>query len=260
MNEAGFIQAQLFPHEPLAMPLRRIEASYMNTLSKTIYCIAYLLCGAATAYAHPHDFEGWLNTNALIELDREKKYQLYVEVQPRVADNWQRAATFHGRTALAYSVGPSLSLYLGYAWTPALYDANYHRDYRDEQRLWQQLLFRYDLYGFQWQHRFRQEQRMITRTNGEANRSRYLIRSSYALNERKSFGVTAFNEIMFHWESLDNGPWKGYDRSRLFLGPYWILGSCRYELGYLGEHLKRFGSDERWAHVLQLSASYHGFL
>jgi hypothetical protein len=31
----------------------------------------------------------------------------------------------------------------------------------------------------------------------------------------------------------------------------------RYEVGYLGEHLKRFGSDERWANVFLFSATFN---
>ncbi len=236
---------------------RRVTTLSMKAIWKAVYCLSCLAHAISAARAHPHDFEGWLNTNTHIALDHQRQYQLYLEAQPRVADNWQRAATFQGRVALAYTIDRAVSLYLGYAWTPALYDSNYHRDYRDEQRLWQQLTFRHDLFGLHWQHRLRQEQRMVMRTDGVASRTRYLTRGSYALDQEESFGLTAFNEIMINLNALDNGPWKGYDRNRIFFGPYWVIGPGRYEVGYLGEHLKRFGSDERWAHVLQLSASYN---
>lgn len=208
------------------------------------------------AAAHPHDFEGWIVTSTHIALDEQKRYQVYMEGQPRVGDNWRRAATFQGRFALNYNIDKSLGFYLGYAWTPAFYDADYHRDYRDEHRIWQQITYRHDLAGLQWQHRFRQEQRFIARTDEVANRGRYQLRGSYGLTEKKNFGLTGYDEFMFHYNNVQNGPWDGYDRNRLFFGPYWQVDNARYEVGYLGDHLKRFGSDERWAHVILVSASY----
>jgi hypothetical protein len=209
----------------------------------------------AKAGAHPHDFEGWLTTSTHIALDQKRAYQVYLESQPRVGNNWQRAATAQNRAAFNYNINEAVGLYLGYAWTPNFYDARYHRDYRDEHRLWQQVLYRHQSLGIKWQHRFRQEQRFIARTDEVANRSRYFIRGSYGLSDSEDFGLTAYDEVMFHLNSVRNGTWSGYDRNRIFFGPYWQIGSARYEVGYLGEHIKRFGSDERWTHVLAASIS-----
>jgi len=60
---------------------------------------------------------------------------------------------------------------------------------------------------------------------------------------------------MVNFNSVQDGPWSGYDRDRFFFGPYWKIDNVRYEFGYLGEHLKRFGNDERWANVIALSIS-----
>ena len=46
------------------------------------------------------------------------------------------------------------------------------------------------------------------------------------------------------------GARSGYDRTPVFIGPYWIYGSVHYEVGYLFEQLKRFGDNERVEHVL----------
>jgi hypothetical protein len=228
----------------------------MRASIKAILCITSLVLFSSSTHAHPEDFQGWLITNAHIGLDQKNKYQLYLEAQPRQASDWKRAGTFQGRVALTYNVEKNVSLYVGYAWTPLFLDAQYHRDYRDEQLFWQQALLRHDFLGLQWQHRFRLEQRKLMRTDGISNRIRYLMRGSYALNEAKDFGLTSFDELMINLNSIDNGPWEGYDRNRIFFGPYWVVGSGRYEVGYLGEHQKRFGNDERWAHVMLVTASY----
>jgi hypothetical protein len=90
-----------------------------------------------------------------------------------------------------------------------------------------------------------------------AHRVRYMLRASYPLSVNKDFGLTSFDEVMYNINSSQGGAWQGYDRNRLFFGPYWLCGSTRYELGYLGEHLKRFGNDERWAHVIAASVSFN---
>lgn len=182
---------------------------------------------------------------------------MYLEAQYRLGDNWQRVTTTQVRAALVYNFSESLSVYGGYAWAPALIDSNYHRDYREDHRLWQQLAYRHRLLGIQWLHRFRQEQRMIARTDEVSHRARYMLKGSQPLTDTGDFGVTASDEVMINLNAVDNGPWAGYDRNRIFLGPYWKVGSTRYEVVYIGEHLKRFGSDERWMNAIGLQVLMH---
>jgi hypothetical protein len=228
-------------------------------MKKGLHLSLFISALAATrvATAHPHDFEGWLNTNAHIAIDEDKRYQFYVEGQPRQGNDFKRSATSQGWVALHYTNSKAVGLYVGYAWTPSFYDSHYHRDYRDEQRIWQQIIYRHELFGMKWQHRLRQEQRMITRTDEVSNRTRYMLKGSYALSEDGNFGLTGYDEFMVNLNGVQNGPWAGYDRNRIFFGPYWQKGPGRYEVGYLGEHLKRFGSDERWAHVIAINAAYN---
>ena len=145
----------------------------------------------------------------------------------------------------------------GYAWTPILYNAQYHRTYIDENRLWQQISFRHDLFNISWQHRVRQEQRFIVGSHPTSNRTRYQIRGSYGLSNDGNFGVTGFNEIMVNLNSADPQPYGGFDRDRIFLGPYFVANSHRYEFGYLGEYLKRFGDEPRWANVIVFHAIFN---
>lgn len=229
----------------------------MKLFGGVVFLVASLCTLIRASEATPTDFEGWVQASALASLDEAKSYQLYLEVQPRIGDDWHRAAIMLVRPAFVYNPSEALSLFAGYAWHPTFYDSNYHRDYRDEQRLWQQILYRHDLWGIAWQHRLRQEQRKIEHTDGISNRTRYLIRESYGLTEDKSFGVTAFQELMVNLNGVEGGPWDGYDRSRLFLGPYWSIDNARYEIGYLGEHAKRFGDDERWVNALAVSALFN---
>lgn len=229
----------------------------MKRTISALLLAASVIATRVSAIAHPNDFEGWFITNAHISLDANKTYQIFVEGQPRLGNDWQRLATFQGRAALVFNWDTSLGFYAGYGWTPQFYDSKYHRDYRDEQRIWQQVVYRHELFGIEWQHRIREEQRMQMRTSGISNRFRYQLRGSYALNQKKDFGLTGYDALMINLNGVTGGAWDGYDRNRIFFGPYWVIGPGHYEIGYLGEHLKRFGSDERWTNALLLSASYN---
>jgi hypothetical protein len=229
----------------------------MKTTAGLLIAFSCLSLSWDSAYTDStaHDFEGWLIVSSHIPLESTKKYQLYAEIQPRLGDDWQRAATVQLRGALNYNVSKALAIYLGEAWTPAFYDSNYHHQYRDEHRVWEGVTLRHPLMGLEWEHRLRQEQRFIENTDEVAHRSRYRLKSSYSLSEDEAVGLTGWNEIMVNFNSVQDGPWSGYDRDRFFIGPYWKRDNVRYEFGYLGEHLKRFGNDERWANVIALSIS-----
>jgi hypothetical protein len=237
---------QIAANYPLMTPLRRI-----------VSLVFALFIRMSPVHAIPTDFQNWTLLTAHVKLDEAKKYQFYFEVQPRVGDNWQRMERLLIRPAVVYNVAPNLALYLGYAWTPLFMDAQYRRDYRDESRIWQQVLYKHSILDLQWQHRIRQEQRFIEHTDGVSNRFRYLLKGSYALTEDDNFGITGYDELFVTFNSVEGGPSAGYDRNRFFIGPYWVVENARYEVGYLGEHARSFGSDERYINALMVFANFN---
>jgi hypothetical protein len=218
-------------------------------------CVSCVFIRAASGT--PTDIEQWTNINAHFALEPSETLRLYVEIQPRQVDDLRRLGLVQHQAALVVTPGKALSLYIGYAWIPYFLNSDYHRDYREERRLWQSLNYREELAGVQWLLRLRQEERKIARTDGISNRGRLMLRGSYPLTSDEQLGLTWFDEIMFTLNFTSHGPARGYDRNRLFFGPYWRVESTRYEIGYLGEHQKRFGDDERWAHVLAVSVAYN---
>jgi len=226
-------------------------------LSSLLLVIALLYVRASRADSTPTDFEGWLVLQTYISLDEEKRYQLYLENQPRIGNDWHRVATVQSRAGLNYIWNKRWSTMVGYAWAPLLYNAQYHRLYIDESRLWQQVAYSHQWLGIQWTHRLRQEQRFIVGVSGVSNRSRYQIKGSYALADDGSFGLTGFDELMVNLNDVQPAPWSGYDRNRVFFGPFWVVDGHRFEVGYLGEHQKRFGSDERWVNTVVAVATFN---
>lgn len=207
-------------------------------------------------HAQKTDFQSWNLVTATVNLDQQKNWFVYGEAQPRVGDDSTRLERLLLRSALGYNVNDRLALYLGYGWTPTFMNPSYNEDFRNENRVWQQALYKHDLWGLQWQHRLRQEQRIIEDASGTSNRTRYLLRGSYGLSCDGDVGLTGYNEIFVTENGTNKGPVGGFDRDRFFFGPYLKSGLGRYEIGYLGEYARQFGNDSRMINALMLSANY----
>lgn len=221
----------------------------MKTRSALALLVQALLLGRVlmwtphTALADSTDFQSWAFLSATATLDERNKWFSYTEVQPRLGDDSSRLERLIIRPALGYNLSQKVSLFLGYAWTPTFMNSSYQEDFRNENRIWEQILVRDSRWGIDWQHRLRQEQRMLADTSGVSNRTRYLLRGSYGIGDSIKWGLTAYNEIFVNLNSVENGPTGGFDRDRFFVGPYITQGAGRYELGYVGEIAQRFDED-----------------
>lgn len=248
----GILELQGDHCELLVRELLRRGIKARHLISLSLFFLLSLFMSLNVS-ATPTDAEGWLLLGSNIGLDSKDRYKLYLETQPRVGDDFQRLATLQLRSAINYAFAPQWSFALGHAWTPIFYDADYHRIYRDENRVWQGLSFTHIASGITLQQRIRQEQRFIEHASAVSHRSRYQLRGSVPISANGDFGITAFDEFMVHLNSVDRGPVSGYDRNRVFIGPFWENSETRYEFGYLGEHMKRFGDNERWINAIMLS-------
>jgi hypothetical protein len=219
--------------------------------------LVVLVCGIQEVRAQRTDFQSWTLLTAQVPLDSEKRWFVYGEAQPRVGDDISRLERLLLRSALGYSLTKSTALYLGYAWTPTFTNTAYDEDFRNEQRTWQQILTKHDWLGIAWQHRVRQEQRYIEDAASTSHRTRYLLRGSYRMVESDDIGLTGYNELFVTENSSERGPRAGFDRDRFFFGPYFVVGKGRYEVGYLGEYGKRFGSSDRMINAFMLSAAFN---
>ena len=222
-----------------------------------------LLCAVVAAFsfapkchAQKTDFQSWTQVTGTFSLDDTKKWFAYMESQPRVGHDWQGLERLLVRPAVGYNVDEHVSLWLGYAWTPTFMNSHYDADFRNENRIWQQALIKHSMWGLDWQHRIRQEQRIIEDASATSNRTRYLLRGSYLLPGCESLGLTGYNEIFVTENGTEKGPKGGFDRDRFFFGPYIKSGPARYEVGYLGEYARQFGNDSRMINALLVSANF----
>jgi hypothetical protein len=208
------------------------------------------------ASAQQSDFQLWSQVAVTTALDSAGKFSLLMDLQPRLGDDISRLERLVVRPALGYNLSEQIALSVGYGWVPGFINANYHHDFRSENRVWQQLLFKHSHFGIEWQHRLRQEQRFIQDVSGTSHRSRYSLKGSYLISKESGYGLTGFNEIFVTERRTDNGPRGGFDRDRFFFGPYLVAGPVRYEFGYLGEYAPRFGDDSRMIHAIFTSAHF----
>ena len=194
-----------------------------------------------TTYAQGTDVQSW--TQVITQVTINKEWFAYMEAQPRLGDDISRLERLIIRPAMGYNINPNVALFLGYAWTPTFMNNQYEESFRNENRIWEQILIKDSRWGLDWQHRLRQEQRIIEDAGGPSNRTRYLLRGSYALSDSGAFGLTGYNEIFVNLNSERNGPKGGFDRDRFFFGPYFNQGPGRYEIGYVGEYAQKFDED-----------------
>jgi hypothetical protein len=203
--------------------------------------------------AQRSDLQSWTLFTATTGIGERKEWLFYLEAQPRIGDDISKLERLLLRPAVGYAFSKEVSVLLGYAWTPTFMNARYEEDFRNEERIWQQILLKDNNFGIDWQHRLRQEQRMIDDASGTSHRTRYLLRGSIPMNDCGNWGMTGYNELFVTWNSLSGGPRAGFDRNRFFFGPYFVQGPARFEIGYLGEYGKRFGGDDRMINALMLA-------
>lgn len=228
----------------------------MKATIKILILIMIWVLKIGDMHAQQSDLQSWTLVTAQATVDSDKRWVLYGEAQPRIGDDISHIERLLLRSAVGYNVSNSATLYLGYAWTPTFMNVHYEDDFRNEQRIWQQFLYKHNWLGLAWQHRLRQEQRFIDDASSTSHRTRYLLRGSYRMAQARDAGLTGYNEVFVTENSVERGPRAGFDRDRFFFGPYIVAGSGRYEVGYLGEYGKRFGSSDRMINAIMLAANY----
>jgi hypothetical protein len=208
------------------------------------------------AVADETDFQSWSSMMLTVPLTESRKTSLYFEVQPRVGDNWNAMERLLTRSALNYQLNKEVVLSLGGAWTPLFMNNQYTHKYRNETRIWQQASYTqlWPDIDITFLQRLRQEQRFIQGASSTAHRTRYMMKLSKPFSKGSNYGLTGYSETFLNENSVERGPRAGFDRERVFIGPYFSRGILRVELGYIGEYGKRFNqSEDRYLHGI---ASY----
>jgi hypothetical protein len=157
------------------------------------------------------DFRLW--TPVYLTVPLSSSFIGYMEVNPRFGDDISELDQLLLRPAVGYKLTDHLSLWQGYAWV-----GNYQPSFREEHRVFQQLLYRRKFPFVKVLSRSRLEERFIGNTDGAAVRARTILRGDFPLPNAPEWAFVVYDEIFVNVNSVGNGPESGFDQNRFFLG------------------------------------------
>ncbi len=183
----------------------------------------------------------------------ENGVRFALEAQPRQGDYLRRLSVLILRPVVGYQVTRTMSLWLGYGWTPS-----FSPNFNQEHRVFQQVLFEDSYRRIGLINRTRLEQRSIEGAGGTGVRLRHLARAALPLDSRRRWAAVSSNELFVNLNSTPNGPRSGFDQNRLYFGGlYDVDRHTRIELGYQANFINapRSAPDRR-LDILLLTVNY----
>lgn len=122
---------------------------------------------------------------------------------------------------------------------------------RDENRLWQQLVFDRTADRVRALVRMRVEERFFVGMPEVVIRLRVLLRTAIALDAERVWNLVAQNEVFLHLNSAPSGPFAGFDQNRVQMTvqrqwfPWWTM-----DAGYQLQYQVNTGQPDRMSHNL----------
>lgn len=172
-----------------------------------------------------------------------KKILWWLEGQGRFGDNSTQFSQALLRPGLGYQINAKTSIWAGYAWAPT--DRPFVNRAVDEQRVWQQLLWR-DKFSFgNVQLRTRLEERMIPQLGDDVGmRYRQLAKLSVPLSFAPGYSYIIQDEVFVALNTNDWVPRRGIDNNRFFTGlGYAFNKNVTGEIGYMNHYIIRQGAN-----------------
>lgn len=196
------------------------------------------------------DFQFWGNITSTgnfgfvnPENPSAKKILWWLEGQGRFGDNASHFSQALLRPGLGYQINEKTSIWAGYAWAPT--DRPFVSRPVDEQRVWQQLLWR-DKFSFGTvQSRSRLEERMIPQLGDDVGlRYRQLVKLAVPLSFAPGFSYIVQDEVFVALNTNDWVTRRGMDNNRFFTGVgYAFTKNVTGEIGYMNHYIIRQGAN-----------------
>lgn len=213
----------------------------------------FLLVGiAGVARAADQDFQIWIPMTLTARYS--ESFGGWYEVQPRIGEDATTVTQLILRTALDWRFRPGWAASFGYAWSPTL-----EPTYKNENRVYEQLLFGDDYSFGRLISRTRLEQRWIEGVSGTAWRFRTLLRANFPFSADRAWSGVLWDEIFFNLNSPSNGPQAGFDQNRFFLGVNRVLDPrLNIDAGYQLQVIDRSepGFIDHINHMLLIQLSF----
>ena len=212
-------------------------------------------------------FSGWLATFNTFKTG--KKTSIHSDIQLRSSDEFGKIQSLLLRAGLNVHLSKRLIVTTGYAYIQNRRVIGAVNGYTPEHRIWEQFLYNQKAGPVFMAHRFRIEQRFISKpvvVNGElatdgygsANRFRYFTRNILPLRKQPVFekGVFAVlqNEVFLNFGNKANVNGKTFDQNRLYLAAgYRFSKSFDMDAGYMNQYINGRANQFTNNHIIQLA-------
>jgi hypothetical protein len=212
-------------------------------------------------------FNGWFASFNTIKL--KNKLSFYYDVQLRSTDQLQYVQALLLRPGLNYNVSKNKIITAGYAFIYGRRTASGVTGYLPEHRIWEQFTASHNVSFFPLAHRFRLEQRFISKATTEnnelqkdgyafANRFRYFFRTVIPFSGEKQFAQGAFgsiqNEVFLNIGDKSNVNGKTFDQNRVYLAVgYRFSKKFDIEAGYMNQYISGRTNTRTNNHIAQLA-------
>ena len=212
-------------------------------------------------------FSGWAALFNTIKTG--KKTTLLTDIQLRSTDELKHTQTLLLRTGLQYSITKKSGITLGYAYIDNRREVSGISGYLPEHRIWQQLLYNHKTGSVLVSHRFRIEQRFISKTKvdndelktngyGNAYRLRYFIRNIIPFNKQSTFKKGMFaalqDEVFVNTGNKSNVNGKTFDQNRLYIATgYRLSALLDLEAGYMYQYVQGRNDASTHNHIVQIA-------
>jgi len=217
----------------------------MRALLLFTFCCITITSNSQTQYA------GWLATFNTFKTG--KKMSIHNDIQWRSTDELRHTQTFLFRVGLNYKINKLMTVTGGYAFVHNRRTVSSVTGFAPEHRIWEQLLIPQKWKRLLITHRFRLEQRFVSKSavvNNElentgsaySNRFRYFLRNILPLRKEAKFERGPFlalqNEVFLNFGNRANVNGKYFDQNRFYLAAgYRVDAKLDIELGFLNQYI-----------------------
>jgi hypothetical protein len=223
----------------------------MKLVLPVLILAACLATAGRAADQHADNYNFWWNYVGDHPIPNSP-WGVHLEVQNRRedwGDEWQQLLI---RPGVNYTLSPSVTVSAGYGYIKTYpYGELPVAHEFDEHRIWEQMSWKVEFLGLEWQHRFRLEQRWIEEQNkagrttnwrGE-NRFRYMLRTSLPLSSDKKTYLAVWDEVFLNFGgNIDK---NHFDQNRAFLGiGRKLTPTSPLEIGFMEQTIQRRGGDK----------------
>ncbi len=211
-------------------------------------------------------FSGWFGNFSTFKLNN--KFSIHFDGQLRSTDDIEHISTLLLRTGLNIQVRKNMVATAGYAFINNRRVIAGVSGYAPEHRFWEQFLVSHPFINTSLSHRFRLEQRFISKSvvennelknegNVYANRFRYFFRTMVPLKGRlqpKTPFIGLQNEVFLNFGDKSGVNGEFFDQNRVYLAlGYRFSREFDLELGYMNQYIN--GRNDAFVnnHILQLA-------